>query len=109
MPPQASAPKKDGTLTGVEMELIADIGAHIIQGYSFLGVSIGWLVSLYRFPNVRYKGGCVYTNKAPGCAMQGFGNPQVDLRHRIADGRAGRKTRHGPARAAPEELCRAWG
>ncbi len=69
--------KKDGTLTGVEMELIADIGAHIIQGYSFLGVSIGWLVSLYRFPNVRYHGTCVYTNKAPGCAMQGFGNPQA--------------------------------
>jgi xanthine dehydrogenase molybdenum-binding subunit len=69
--------KKDGTLTGVEMDLIADIGAHIIQGYSFLGVSIGWLVSLYRFPNVRYHGKCVYTNKAPGCAMQGFGNPQA--------------------------------
>ena len=68
--------KKDGSLTGVEMELIADIGAHIIQGYSFLGVSIGWVVSLYQFPNVRYKGTCVYTNKAPGCAMQGFGNPQ---------------------------------
>jgi xanthine dehydrogenase molybdenum-binding subunit len=68
--------KKDGTLTGVEMNLIADIGAHIIQGYSFLGVSIGWVVSLYRLPNVRYKGTCVYTNKAPGCAMQGFGNPQ---------------------------------
>ncbi|HEY3343993.1 MAG TPA: xanthine dehydrogenase family protein molybdopterin-binding subunit [Anaerolineaceae bacterium] len=69
--------KKDGTLTGVEMDLVADIGAHIIQGYSFLGVSIGWLVSLYRFPNIRYHGKCVYTNKAPGCAMQGFGNPQT--------------------------------
>jgi len=69
--------KKDGTLTGVEMDLTADIGAHILQGYSFLGVSIGWLVSLYRFPHVRYQGRCVYTNKAPGCAMQGFGNPQA--------------------------------
>ena len=71
--------KKDGTLTGVEMEMIADLGAHIIQGYSFLGVSIGWVVSLYRLPNVRYKGVCVYTNKAPGCAMQGYGNPQSTL------------------------------
>ncbi|MCC6190893.1 MAG: xanthine dehydrogenase family protein [Anaerolineales bacterium] len=69
--------KKDGTLTGIELELVADIGAHILQGYSFLGVSIGWIVSLYRLPNVRYKGTCVYTNKAPGCAMQGFGNPQA--------------------------------
>jgi xanthine dehydrogenase molybdenum-binding subunit len=69
--------KKDGTLTGAEMELVVDIGAHNIQAYSFLGVSIGWLVSLYRLPNVRYRGTAVYTNKAISCAMQGFGNPQV--------------------------------
>ena len=69
--------KKDGTLTGVDMQLIADCGAHILQGYSFLGVSIGWIVSLYNFPNIRYDGKCVYTNKAPGCAMQGYGNPQA--------------------------------
>jgi xanthine dehydrogenase molybdenum-binding subunit len=71
------AAKKDGTLLGAEMELVADIGAHNIQAYSFLGVSVGWLVSLYKLPNVRYKGTAVYTNKAPSCAMQGFGNPQV--------------------------------
>jgi xanthine dehydrogenase molybdenum-binding subunit len=71
------AARKDGTLTGADMELIADIGAHNIQAYSFLGVCVGWLVSLYRLPNVRYKGTAVYTNKALSCAMQGFGNPQV--------------------------------
>ena len=71
------AAKKDGTLLGAKMEVVADIGAHIIQGYSYLGVCIGWLVSLYRLPNVRYRGVAVYTNKSPSCAMQGFGNPQV--------------------------------
>ncbi len=71
------AAKKDGTLTGAEMEVIADIGAHNIQAYSFLGVCIGWLVSLYKLPNVRYHGTAAYTNKAISCAMQGFGNPQV--------------------------------
>jgi xanthine dehydrogenase molybdenum-binding subunit len=71
------AARKDGTLTGAQMRLITDVGAHNIQPYSFLGVSIGWLVSLYRLPNVRYQGTAVYTNKAPSCAMQGFGNPQV--------------------------------
>jgi xanthine dehydrogenase molybdenum-binding subunit len=71
------AAKKDGTLLGAEMELIADIGAHIVQAYSFLGVCIGWLVSLYRLPNIKYHGVAVYTNKVPSCAMQGFGNPQV--------------------------------
>ncbi len=71
------AAKKDGTLTGGEMELITDIGAHTVQAYSFLGVCIGWLVSLYKLPNIRYQGTAVYTNKTPACAMQGFGNPQV--------------------------------
>ncbi len=71
------AARRDGTLTGAEMELIGDIGAHNIQAYSYLGVCVGWLVSLYRVPNVRYEGTAVYTNKSPSCAMQGFGNPQV--------------------------------
>jgi len=71
------AAKSDGTLTGADMTLVADIGAHNIQAYSYLGVSIGWLVSLYKIPNVTYRGTAVYTNKAPSCAMQGFGNPQV--------------------------------
>ena len=71
------AAKSDGTLLGADMKLVADIGAHNIQAYSFLGVSVGWLVSLYKIPNVRYRGTAVYTNKALSCAMQGFGNPQV--------------------------------
>ncbi|MCK5246750.1 molybdopterin-dependent oxidoreductase, partial [Candidatus Bipolaricaulota bacterium] len=71
------AAKADGTLLGADMTVVADIGAHNIQAYSFLGVSIGWLVSLYKIPNIRYRGTAVYTNKALSCAMQGFGNPQV--------------------------------
>jgi xanthine dehydrogenase molybdenum-binding subunit len=73
----AIAARKDGTLLGAKMDVVADIGAHILQGYSYLGVCIGWLVSLYRLPNIRYHGVAVYTNKAPSCAMQGYGNPQV--------------------------------
>lgn len=69
--------KKDGTLCGAHMEAIADIGAHITQGYSYLGVLVGWMSSLYRFENIKYHGVAVYTNKAISCAMQGYGNPQV--------------------------------
>ncbi|MFN3761942.1 MAG: xanthine dehydrogenase family protein molybdopterin-binding subunit, partial [Anaerolineae bacterium] len=71
------AARADGTLLGADMELVTDIGAHNIQPYSFLGVCVGWLVSLYRLPNVRYKGIAVYTNKTPSCAKRGFGNPQI--------------------------------
>ncbi len=71
------AARKDGTLLGAKEDVLVDIGAHIIQGYSYLGVCCGWLVSLYRLPAIRYHGTAVYTNKAPSCAMQGYGNPQV--------------------------------
>ena len=69
--------KKDGTLTAGEMELVADIGAHHIQALAYLGVCSGWWHSLYRLPNMKYRGTAVYTNKAPSCAMQGYGGPQI--------------------------------
>ena len=71
------AARTDGTLLGAKMEIVADIGAHIVQAYSFLGVMPGWLVSLYKLPNLLYHGVAVYTNKSPSCAMQGYGNPQM--------------------------------
>ena len=69
--------KKDGTLVAGEMELFADIGSHHIQALAYLGVCSGWWHSLYRLKNLKYKGTAVYTNKAPTCAMQGYGAPQV--------------------------------
>lgn len=71
--------KKDGTLTAAKMEVIVDIGAHNIQAYPLLGCMAGWLVSLYKVPNVKFEGKAVYTNKVPACAMQGFGNPQINF------------------------------
>jgi xanthine dehydrogenase molybdenum-binding subunit len=69
--------KKDGTLTAGEMKAWVDIGSHHVQALAFLGVLAGWWHSLYRLPNLRYQGVAVYTNKAPTCAMQGYGAPQV--------------------------------
>ena len=69
--------KKDGTITAGELETIVDIGAHNIQAYPLLGCMAGWFVSLYRMPHMKFEGTTVYTNKAPACAMQGYGNPQV--------------------------------
>jgi CO/xanthine dehydrogenase Mo-binding subunit len=37
------------------------------------------LASLYRVPNIRYDAYLVYTNKAFGGAMRGFGNPQISF------------------------------
>jgi xanthine dehydrogenase molybdenum-binding subunit len=71
--------KKDGTLAAGQMKVVVDIGAHNTQAYSLLGCMAGWWVSLYRLPHLDYEGRAVYTNKVPACAMQGFGNPQVNF------------------------------
>ncbi len=71
--------KKDGTITAGELKTIVDIGGHNIQAYPLLGCMAGWFVSLYRMPHLQFDGTAVYTNKAPGCAMQGYGNPQVSF------------------------------
>ena len=71
------AVKRDGTITAGEMKVVVDIGGHNIQAYPLLGCMAGWFVSLYRLPHMNFEGKTVYTNKAPACAMQGYGNPQV--------------------------------
>jgi xanthine dehydrogenase molybdenum-binding subunit len=68
---------RDGTLVAGEMKAVVDIGCHHIQALAFLGVLAGWWHSLYRLKSMRYTGLAVYTNKAPSCAMQGYGAPQV--------------------------------
>lgn len=70
---------KDMTIQGVEAEVLVDIGAHQIQAYPLLGSMAGWLVSLYKWKNIQYRGRAIYTNKVPACAMQGYGNPQMNF------------------------------
>ena len=100
------AAKRDGTLVGAQADLVTDIGAHILQAYSFLGVSVGWMASLYKFRNIRYRGRAVYTNKVPSCAMQGFGNPQMTFAVESLIDELAEKLGHGSDRAAAEELRR---
>jgi len=71
--------KKDGRLVAGQMDVVVDIGAHNIQAYPLIGCMAGWLVDLYKIPHIKYSAKAVYTNKAPACAMQGFGNPQVNF------------------------------
>jgi xanthine dehydrogenase molybdenum-binding subunit len=70
---------KDMAIQGVEASVLVDIGAHQIQAYPLLGSMAGWLVSLYKWKNIKYKAKAVYTNKVPACAMQGYGNPQMNF------------------------------
>lgn len=69
--------KRSGIFTAAEFVNILDIGAHQVQPYPLLGTSLGWFVSMYKWKNIRYSGIAVYTNKVPGCALRGYGAPEV--------------------------------
>ncbi|MBC7323893.1 MAG: molybdopterin-dependent oxidoreductase, partial [Moorella sp. (in: Bacteria)] len=71
--------KKDGTIVAADMRALVDIGAHQINSYPLLGCMAGWYASLYKWGDFRYEGRAIYTNKVPACAMQGYGNPQVNF------------------------------
>ncbi|MBW1645709.1 MAG: molybdopterin-dependent oxidoreductase [Deltaproteobacteria bacterium] len=69
--------KKDGTLVAKEFTAYLDGGAYNSMGptAAFLCGNFGGM--LYRYPNYRYNGYHVYTNKPPAGAMRGFGAPQA--------------------------------
>lgn len=68
--------KKDGTLVAKDLQIFLDGGAYNSMGptATFLCGNFGGM--LYRYPNYRFYGRHVYTNKPPAGAMRGFGAPQ---------------------------------
>ena len=71
--------KKDGRVVAADMLAQVDIGAHQINAFPLLGCMAGWYASLYKWGDFRFEGRTIYTNKVPACAMQGYGNPQVNF------------------------------
>lgn len=71
--------KKDGTIVAGHMKVLVGLGGHNVQGYPLLGCMAGWYASLYKFPHLKFEGTAVYTNQTPACAMQGYGNPQINF------------------------------
>ena len=69
--------RRDGSFTAAEFTNILDVGAHQVQPYPLLGTSLGWFVSMYKWRKLRYRGIAVYTNKVHGCALRGYGAPEV--------------------------------
>jgi len=68
---------KDGTLLAKDCRIIADGGAYNSRGPGVLAYAGLSLASLYRIPNVRYRGYHVYTNKPVGGAFRGYGSLQA--------------------------------
>ncbi len=69
--------KSDGTLVAKDLHIYLDGGAYNAMGPTATFLSGNFGAMLYRYPNYRYLGEHVYTNKPPASAMRGFGAPQT--------------------------------
>jgi 4-hydroxybenzoyl-CoA reductase alpha subunit len=68
--------KKDGTLVAKDLKILLDGGAYNAMGPTATFLCGNFGAMLYRYPNYRFLGQHVYTNKPPASAMRGFGAPQ---------------------------------
>ena len=68
--------KKDGTLVAKDLKISLDGGAYNSMGPTATFLCGNFGAMLYRYPNYRFYGQHVYTNKPPAGAMRGFGAPQ---------------------------------
>jgi len=68
---------KEGILTGVEVEIIADGGAYIYTSPKVLGNATILCTGPYLIPNVKVDSYAIYTNNIPNGAFRGFGGPQA--------------------------------
>ncbi len=102
--------KQDGTVTGLDVHLLADMGAYLRlvgPGVPILGAFM--FNAIYKFQAYRFVCEGVFTTKTPTDAYRGAGRPGGHVRHRADHGRARRRAGHGPDGAAAQELDQARG
>jgi CO/xanthine dehydrogenase Mo-binding subunit len=68
--------KRDGTLTAMQMKVIANTGAYGNHGGEVLFAATGAVLQLYRCPNKKADAWQVYTNTVPSGAIRGYGATQ---------------------------------
>ncbi|HYS34397.1 MAG TPA: xanthine dehydrogenase family protein molybdopterin-binding subunit [Pseudonocardiaceae bacterium] len=72
------AARRDGTVTGLKVELLADMGAYlrlITPGVPILGAFM--YNAIYKFPAYKFVCTNVFTNKTPTDAYRGAGRPEA--------------------------------
>ena len=72
-----TAAAADGTLLANEVRVVGDTGAYASLGGPVVNLAIEHSCGVYRMPNVRLEGFCVYTNNGLAGAFRGFGANQV--------------------------------
>jgi len=68
---------RDGTLTGLALDVTADTGAYGNHGPGVLFHAVEEAVTVYRCPNKRVDARAVYTNTVPAGAFRGYGLSQT--------------------------------
>ncbi len=74
-----TAARRDGTITGQDIDITADAGAYAYLSALVLLYSSVHACGPYRVANVRLRARCAYTNNPPTSAFRGFGGMQVVL------------------------------
>jgi CO/xanthine dehydrogenase Mo-binding subunit len=69
--------KRDGTLTAVEIEIIADAGGYASTTVPVVEAGTSFAAGPYVVPNAKVDSYAVYTNNAVTMAMRGFGATQA--------------------------------
>jgi CO/xanthine dehydrogenase Mo-binding subunit len=75
--------KRDGTITAVSAELIADGGAYASTSAEVTKVATLFANGCYDVANISVDGYAVYTNNVPSGAFRGFGAPQAQFASEI--------------------------
>ncbi len=70
---------REGKITAVEAEVIADGGAYASTSVEVTKVATLFASGCYEIPNISVDGYAVYTNNIPSGAFRGFGAPQAQF------------------------------
>lgn len=71
--------RRDGTITAVQAQILADGGAYASTSVEVLKVLCLFASGCYEVPNIWVDGSVVYTNNPPAGAFRGFGAPQAQF------------------------------
>lgn len=69
--------RKDGKITAVQAEIVADGGAYMYTSNKVLGNATLMITGPYFVPHVKVDSKAIVTNNIPGGAFRGFGAPQA--------------------------------
>jgi CO/xanthine dehydrogenase Mo-binding subunit len=75
--------RRDGTITAVEAEVVADGGAYASTSVEVTKVATLFASGCYEIPNIAVDGYAIYTNNIPCGAFRGFGAPQAQFASEI--------------------------